>query len=552
MLFDLTARHPGEVVTTTDLARELEGLTRHQVAGRLQGLTKIIQEVAGTEYWPLNFPKATRGEFGYSMDPEIAAIWLQQPGMSAPRVWIEKTITKGRRDRLGLLGEKYSLGHALWSPKTSRTGADVYRFMREVQPGDTILHLTDNEAFTGISRAAGPARDASDIPPNTTWSDRECLTVPLEDYRALEPPLTREQFFASPYRERFQGLIDEGQKNLFFDRKPALHQGAYLTPCPPALLDILVDAYRQVADQDLLAVTPSTGYYLSDLANKLNVPESWLEDIQSLLKRKRQVIFYGPPGTGKTFIALKLARCLARAEDRVRIVQFHPAYSYEDFMEGYRPDKDSRGSTFTIVDGPLKKIANDARKDRGHTYILLIDEINRGNLAKVFGEAYFLLEYRVDRIKLLYSSGDFNLPDNLWIIGTMNTADRSIALLDAALRRRFFFVPFFAGEWPISDVLGKWLRANKPDLLWVDRLVKLANARLGDPNLAIGPSYFIDQELDESWVKRIWQHAVIPYLQEQFFDEPDQLASFAYERLAIEAKGETSADAEKLSETATA
>src|SRR5690606_36992216 len=143
----------------------------------------------------------------------------------------------------------------------------------------------------------------------------------------------------------------------------------------------------------------------------------------------------------------------------------------------------------------------------------------------------FLLEYRDETITLQYSSDDFRLPGNLWIIGTMNTADRSIALIDAALRRRFYFMPFFPDEPPIEGLLRRYLSRSKPDMLWVADVVDKANEQLGDRHGAIGPSYFMKPNLDEQWVERIWKHAVMPYLEEQFFGEPDQLEQFELDRL---------------------
>ena len=152
-------------------------------------------------------------------------------------------------------------------------------------------------------------------------------------------------------------------------------------------------------------------------------------NIETLLEEKKQVIFQGPPGTGKTFVADKLARHLAGREDHCRIVQFHPSYSYEDFVRGYRPTlHDGRQPGFEIRDGPFLRIARRAKNDPDGKYFLVIDEINRGNLAKVFGELYFLLEYRDKPMELMYRNAEeprFTMPGNLYIVGTMNTADRS-------------------------------------------------------------------------------------------------------------------------------
>jgi hypothetical protein len=163
--------------------------------------------------------------------------------------------------------------------------------------------------------------------------------------------------------------------------------------------------------------------------------------------------------------------------------------------------------------------------------VLLIDEINRGNVPKLFGELYFLLEYRDEQMHLQYSLDEFALPSNLWLIGTMNTADRSIALLDAALRRRFYFVPFFPDQPPVAGLLRRWLQRNKPELVWVADVVDRANVLLNDANAGIGPSYFMRANLDEAWVERIWEHAILPYLGEQLFGQTDRLSEFALPRL---------------------
>ena len=274
---------------------------------------------------------------------------------------------------------------------------------------------------------------------------------------------------------------------------------------------------------------------LGRLAESLLVDRDYLSRIRMLLSDKRQLIFYGPPGTGKTYVARKLAEFFAGEGGKHETVQFHPSYAYEDFFEGYRPKLLNGSPGFDLVEGPLKRLGraaaasvNQAGDDK---YVLLIDEINRGNIAKVFGELYFLLEYRDERISLQYSSEPFALPENLWIIGTMNTADRSIALIDSALRRRFYFVPFFPDEPPIKGLLRRWLEKNKPSMVWVADVVDEANRRLGQRHAAIGPSYFLRTELTEEWVSLIWEHAILPYLAEQFFGEEDRLRDFSLELL---------------------
>ena len=270
----------------------------------------------------------------------------------------------------------------------------------------------------------------------------------------------------------------------------------------------------------------------------LTEPSGVLHEIETLLMEKKQVIFQGPPGTGKTYVAQKLAKHLAGSEERVTLVQLHPSYAYEDFVQGFRPTLKDRQAGFELRDGPLLQAAEKARSDADNNkHFLVIDEINRGNLAKVLGELYFLLEYRDESIRLQYSDEPFSLPGNLYIIGTMNTADRSIALVDLALRRRFYFVEFHPDEEPVKGVLGRWLDANAPgEMEWVANVVERANEKLReDRHAAIGPSYFMKDDLDEEAVTRIWKHSVLPYIEERLFGEGDRLGEFDLDKLMADA-----------------
>jgi hypothetical protein len=282
---------------------------------------------------------------------------------------------------------------------------------------------------------------------------------------------------------------------------------------------------------------------LASLAEELLVEEEWLGEVIGLLEEKRQVIFQGPPGTGKTFVARRLGRYFEEQGGGTETVQFHPSYSYEDFVEGYRPTVIGGQPGFELVTGPLKRMAMRAEADPDHRYLLIIDELNRGNVAKVFGELYFLLEYRSERIRLQYADPDgedsessrFALPKNLWIIATMNTADRSIALMDGALRRRFYFVDYYPDRPPVEGLLDRWLeRHGLKELGWISGVLDAANAKLDDAEAAVGPSHFLlrdPADLDEERIERIWRHAVLPYLQERLIGEPQRLDEFRLEAL---------------------
>ena len=273
---------------------------------------------------------------------------------------------------------------------------------------------------------------------------------------------------------------------------------------------------------------------LARLSGELLFPGDFLQEVWLLLRDRGQVVFQGPPGTGKTYVAKKLAESLAGSDGAVRVVQFHPSYAYEDFVQGLRPVVRDGRPGFELRDGPLVQLAKEARAAPEARSFLIVDEINRGNLAKVFGELYFLLEYRGDEIRLQYSDEPFSLPKNLYVVGTMNTADRSIALVDLALRRRFHFVDFRPGQAPVHGLLGRWLARNAPGMAWVARLVDRANEELADHHASIGPSYFMRERLDLGWVRRIWKHSVMPYVAEHLHGEPDRIEAFDFDRLLEE------------------
>jgi len=301
----------------------------------------------------------------------------------------------------------------------------------------------------------------------------------------------------------------------------------------PLASDGLPKPAHIVVEQPPLAGLPEP---TAELANDLLADPDWLAETVDLLDEKKQLVLYGPPGTGKTYLAQEIGRFLAeQTNGSQRLVQFHPSYAYEDFVEGFRPGLGADGTfRFSKEYGPLRRLVEDAAANPSGAYVLVIDEINRANLAKVFGELYFLLEYRNRTIELQYSAGEeFRLPPNVFVIGTMNTADRSIALVDAAMRRRFAWQPLFPGEPPVADMLRRWLA--KHDLpAHIASLLDVLNAAIGDRDAAVGPSYLMNKRVaTEAGLARIWRTQILPLLEERHLGEHADVAAYVHDRYGL-------------------
>ncbi|GAA0061942.1 AAA family ATPase [Clostridium sp. CTA-1] len=272
-------------------------------------------------------------------------------------------------------------------------------------------------------------------------------------------------------------------------------------------------------------------YTKEDFLKEVFISEKTYEELCSLLKYKKNLILQGAPGVGKTFAAKRLAYSILGCKDSrcIQLVQFHQSYSYEDFVMGYRPN----GNGFELVEGPFYQFCEKARKsDREHFFI--IDEINRGNMSKIFGELLMLIEAdkRNESINMIYTNKSFSVPDNVYIIGMMNTADRSLAMLDYALRRRFSFYelsPAFQ-----SDGFGKILDLFKSTkLAKLIEVVKSLNIEISTddtlgPGFQIGHSYFCKKDkLDNKQLAMIVEYELIPLLKEYWFDELSKVEQWA-------------------------
>ena len=423
-----------------------------------------------------------------------------------------------------------------------------FRHWLDESPDDAMLALQGlwTEADASVEERL---RDFCDLLPRpvssgpgvrTTLASVLLMGLDVEEYPPFRVGVFNEAYKRTGYAEPEQGADEAAlyEHTLgFLDRFIDEASARGLTLRHRLDAQSVVWGIRQSGDEETpeeIEQDPWSPANIARLAEELLwEPTQQLQEIIADLKEKRQVIFYGPPGTGKTYVAREIARQCELNGGGFEIVQFHPSYSYEDFVQGFRPRLHNGQPGFDLVDGPLRRIAEQAKANPDATFILVIDELNRGNVAKVFGELYFLLEYRDEAVRLQYGGDDegFSLPSNLWFICTMNTADRSIALMDAALRRRFYFAPFFPNQPPIEGLLRRWLSKHGQDT-WVAGLVDAANGKL-DRDMGIGPSYFMrpGQTLDETRVRRIWKRAVMPYVEEQCFGDDAKLRGFDFDRL---------------------
>ncbi len=671
----------------------------------------------------------------------VEAVDLQSDEPAPPQrtIWVEKTLVQDRTDRLE---GPDRLGAALWSPQRAAGGRDIYASMREVKLGDLVLHLTDNDAITGLSVVAAMLDDTFRGVPGTAWADRPCYRVGLRDFRLLDPPLRREWFFADPeIGELLRALSGQPRgRGLFFNGKLELNQGAYLTEAPTTLVSALDAAYVRHADKhipglpaelqagaasdegedslgerapaapierrrawvyapgeqakywdefyqdgimalgwddagdfapfatlddfraamdttygteksqgqnarmcfdftrtmhsgdviyvkrgrntfigrgivegeyqfapdrprlthirkvrwtargewswpDLLPMKTLTEwtsfrqlleklerlvsevstetsqaplpaaptaerqpYSADDALAGLFMPRGEFTKLVGTWSAKKNLILQGAPGVGKTFVARRLAYALMGYKDptRVRSVQFHQSYGYEDFVQGYRPT----GQGFSLRDGVFLNFCTRALADPNERYVFIIDEINRGNLSKILGELMLLIE--PDKrssewaVKLAYAEKAeerFYVPENVYILGMMNTADRSLAVVDYALRRRFAFAtvaPAFG-----QDAFREYMLANAVDEDIADRIIErmtaLNEAIASDTtNLGrgycIGHSFFtpVDDggERGVAWYNAIIEAEIVPLLEEYWFDQLERVNQWRARLLA--------------------
>jgi len=310
-------------------------------------------------------------------------------------------------------------------------------------------------------------------------------------------------------------------------------------------LKILLDFYTNYVDEKVHSsntnfttdkletepenMSPQTEYTIDKFISETGYGRTEIHTWRHLLSKKKQIIFQGPPGTGKTFVAKKLAKLfVSNTKGFIELIQFHPSYTYEDFIQGYRPESVNGNISFNMKKGHFLDFCEKASEIKDPC-VMIIDEINRANIARVFGELMFLLEYRDEIVPLASGETLFKIPENVFIIGTMNTADRSIALVDHALRRRFGFIRLK----PKYDVLERKLIDNDYPARSLIKTLKEINHVIDDINYEIGISYFIKniEKLGEE-LPIIWVTEIEPYLEEFFYDQQDKVRAYTWEVLS--------------------
>ena len=290
------------------------------------------------------------------------------------------------------------------------------------------------------------------------------------------------------------------------------------------------DLYRLLSGSEVVPIGQTIDQRLINIQELIGWPLPRIKFVYDTLRESRALLVAGPPGTGKTFLAQAFRENLTTDESDSEIVVFHPNYSYEDFIQGIRPKLAGTQLGYELHNGVFYRISERATLNPDRTFIIVIDELNRGNVPKIFGEILFSLEYRDRDHSIALASGtSFSVPSNLWIIATMNTADRSVTALDAALRRRFRQLTLE----PDYQVLQSFLEKTQDPSIAADAVKRLQDLNeellgiLNDRGRLIGHYFLMVKDLSPSQYATIWGSQIEPVISEYLFEQPDELNRLA-------------------------
>jgi len=402
---------------------------------------------------------------------------------------------------------------------------DVTHHKRDVKEGD--------RAYIWVSGS-----DAGIIASGEVISDPQ-----KRDGKYLESDLKFDHKFTGKRILKATLLGDERTKKLSIIRKPRGQANYRVTEEEAEVIEHMIDGTYGESYPRKPAIE-ATPYFEKDFLEEVYMNKEDYDKLLGLIDRKKNVILQGPPGVGKTFVARRLVFSIMGKKDtnRVQMVQFHQNYSYEDFIMGFRPT-DKGG--FRPVEGSFYDFCMRAKEDSGNDYFFIIDEINRGNLSKIFGELLMLIENdkrgEEHELPLLYKKDEkFFVPENIRIIGMMNTADRSLAMIDYALRRRFAFFemkPAFD-----SNGFGNLQKEiGTPKFKALVSKVKELNTAIGNDKslgdgFCIGHSYFCpekDIKVDDNWLRSVINYELVPLLNEYWFDNKEEVKKWKEKLLAV-------------------
>ena len=373
----------------------------------------------------------------------------------------------------------------------------IFQNFLDARAGDMIIGYESHpiKQVVAIARVVAE-QDGTSL----SFEKVEGLTSPI-DYQSLRecPELEKMEYFVNP------------QGSLF-----RLTKGEY---------DFIMDLVRE---ENPIAKESADTYTKDDFLEEVYMTEERYDNLVGIIRNKKNVILQGAPGVGKTFAAKRMAYSLMgmKDEERIEFVQFHQNYSYEDFIMGYKPSQDG----FELRNGVFYQFCQKAANHPDKDYYFIIDEINRGNMSKIFGEMLMLIEkdYRGAKVTMAYNGLQFTVPHNVYIIGMMNTADRSLAMIDYALRRRFSFFdmePGFDSEGFVRYQQGFNSETLDELILRVKDLNKdIVSDRSLGKGFCIGHSYFCGcEECTEEWLKAVVEYDIIPMLSEYWFDDDAKL-----------------------------